>query len=192
MQELLKNDQTLSLSGVGAAHQNGVAERAIKTVVSIARTMMLHAAMRSPEGTISAELWPMAMDHATWIYNQIPKYDTGLSPQQHWTQSTFDDVKTTLGNLHVWGCPTYVLEPKLQKPGVKIPKWAPRSRQGRFMGFSRFHSSLVGLILNPRTGSISPQFHVVYDDLFTMLHHNEDLKSVEQWSKLFTSPSSRI
>ena len=26
MQELLKNDQTISLSGVGAAYQNGVAE----------------------------------------------------------------------------------------------------------------------------------------------------------------------
>ena len=88
----------------------------------MACTMMLHAAMRSPEGTITAELWPMAMNHAVWIYNQIPIPDTGLSLLQHWTQSTFDDVGTTLGNLHVWGCPTYVLEPRLQKPRVKIPK----------------------------------------------------------------------
>ena len=165
MQELLKKNQTISLSGVGAAHQNGIAEWAIKTVVSIARTMMLHAAMRSPDGTVTSKLWPMAMDHAVWIYNRIPKYDTGLSPLQHWTQSTFDDVQTTLSNLHVWGCPSFVLEPKLQKPGVKIPKWAPRSQQGHFMGFSKLHSTLIGLILNPHTGTISPQFHVVYDDL---------------------------
>ena len=83
MQELLKNDQTILLSGVGAAHQNGITERAIKTVVSMTCTMMLHAAMRSPEGTITAELWPMAMDHAAWIYNRIPKPDTGLSSIQH-------------------------------------------------------------------------------------------------------------
>jgi hypothetical protein len=29
--------------------------------------------------------------------------------------------------------------------------------------------SNVGLILNPRTGHVSPQFHVVYDDDFTMV-----------------------
>ena len=182
----------ITLSGAGAAHQNGVAKRAIKMVVSIACTMMLHAAMRSPEGTITTELWPMAMDHAVWIYNHIPKADTGLSPMQHWMQSTFKDTKMTLNNLHVWGCPTYVLEPKLQKPGVKIPKWAPRSQQGRFMGFSRFHSTLIGLILNPRTGSISPQFHVVYDDVFSTVHSSQDLQASEQWNKLFTSSSARI
>ena len=154
--------------------------------------MLLHGAKRNPEGTITTELCPMAMDHAVWIYNRIPKFDTGLSPLQHWTQSTFEDTKTTLSNLHVWGCPTYVLEPKLQKPGVKIPKWAPRSRQGRNMGFSRFHSTLVGLILNPRTGTISPQFHVVYDDTFSTVHHNQDMHASEQWNKLFTSPFSRV
>ena len=79
----MKNDQTISFSGVGAAHQNGVAEQAIKTAVSMACTMMLHVAMRSPEGTITAELWPMAMDHAAWIYNWIPKSDTGLSLLHH-------------------------------------------------------------------------------------------------------------
>ena len=83
MQELLKNDQTISLSGVGAAHQNSIVERAIKTVVSMACTMMLHAAMRSPEDTIITELWPMTMNHATWIYNRISKSDTGLSLLLH-------------------------------------------------------------------------------------------------------------
>ena len=143
------------LSGVGAAHQNGITEWVIKTTVSMACIMMLQNAMKSPEGTMTASLWPMAMDHMAWNYNHLPKYDTGLSLLQHFTQSNFNDVGTTLGNLHVWGCPTYVLEPKLQKPGVKIPKWAPRSHQGHFMGFSCYHSILVGLILNPHTVTIS-------------------------------------
>ena len=56
MQELLKSDQTISLSGVEAAHQNGIAEKAIKTVVSMACTMMLHADIRSPEDTITTKL----------------------------------------------------------------------------------------------------------------------------------------
>ena len=35
------------------------------------------------------------------------------------------------------------------------------------MGFSPRHSTDVPLILNLQTGSISPQYHVVFDDIFT-------------------------
>ena len=35
------------------------------------------------------------------------------------------------------------------------------------MGFSQSHSSDVPIILNLRTGHISPQFHVVFDDTFS-------------------------
>ena len=35
------------------------------------------------------------------------------------------------------------------------------------MGYSPNHSSDVPLILNPATGHISPQFHVVFDDSFS-------------------------
>jgi len=35
-----------------------------------------------------------------------------------------------------------------------------------FVGFSKEHSSLVALCLNIRTGKISPQFHVVFDEKF--------------------------
>jgi hypothetical protein len=68
--------------------------------------------------------------------------------------------------MHVWGCPTYVLDPKLQE-GKKLPRWQPRSRQGMFLGLSPKHSSDVPLILNLQTGSISPQYHVVFDDMFS-------------------------
>ena len=54
--ELLNEIQVLSLSGEGAGHQNAVTERSIKTVVNMARTMLLHAALRSLEGVITATL----------------------------------------------------------------------------------------------------------------------------------------
>jgi hypothetical protein len=66
---------------------------------------------------------------------------------------------------HVWGCPAYVLEPKLQN-GQKLPKWNRRSRLGQFLGYSDKHSSLVANIRHLKTGYVSPQYHVVYDDLF--------------------------
>ena len=49
VKELHDRYQGVGYSGVGAAHQNGVAERNIGTIMSMARTMMLHAAVRWPE-----------------------------------------------------------------------------------------------------------------------------------------------
>ena len=89
------------------------------------------------------------------------------------------------------GCPTYVLEPKLQKPGVKIPKWAPRSRRGVNMGFIKMHSTQVGLVLNLLTGSISPQYHVVFDDMFSTVM-SSTAADPEVWIRLVTSRNSRI
>ena len=192
MGHLIERHQNIRFSGAGAAHQNGVAERGIKTVVDMARTMLIHAAMRSPSGTISAELWPMAIDHAVWIYNRLPRMETGLSAIELYGRSTFMPVKDVLSTCHTWGCPAYVLEPKLQKGGVKIPKWAPRSRRGAFMGFSRLHSTMVGLILNLNTRSISPQFHVVFDDMFTSVVSNQTEVVPKIWTSLLMSPSARL
>ena len=78
-------------------------------------------------------------------------------------------MSETLSNFHVWGCPSYVLEPKLQNPGLKITKWDPRSQRGVNMGFIKMHSTQVGLVLNLLTVSISPQYHVLFDDMFYAL-----------------------
>ena len=67
MEELLKKQQKIRFSGAGTSHRNGAAERAIKTVVTMARTMLMHAALRCPEDTLSTDLWPMAMDYAVWV-----------------------------------------------------------------------------------------------------------------------------
>jgi hypothetical protein len=47
----------------------------------MARTMMLHAAMRSPQGYVQTEHWPMAMDHVVCIYNHLSRMDSVASPE---------------------------------------------------------------------------------------------------------------
>jgi hypothetical protein len=64
----------------------------------------------------------------------------------------------------VWGFPVFVLEAKLQND-QKLPKWNQRARMGQFVGFSDKHSSLVANVRSLSTNFISPQFHVVFDDL---------------------------
>ena len=56
MEELLKNKQKIRFSGAGASDQNGAAERAIKTVVNMAGTMLMHAELRCPEEIFSTDL----------------------------------------------------------------------------------------------------------------------------------------
>ena len=64
MEELLKKQQNIRFSGAGASHKNRTAERAIKTLVIMERTMLMHAALRCPEDTLSTDILPMAMDYA--------------------------------------------------------------------------------------------------------------------------------
>jgi hypothetical protein len=42
---------------------------------------------------------------------------------------------------------------------------------GIYVGCSPSHTSNVALILNPRTGHVSPQFHVVFNDDFTTVQY---------------------
>jgi hypothetical protein len=136
LHELVTKGQRIRLAG-SAAHQNGVAERSILTITRIAKTMLLHAALRQGGSRIHQDLWPQAMDHAAWLYNHILKPGSGLFPLEMWTRSAAMNTTDTLGNCHVWGFSTFVREPKLRKNGVKFPRLAPRRRQGVNLGFSR-------------------------------------------------------
>jgi hypothetical protein len=179
LRELDSKGQGLQLSGVGAHHQNGVAERAIKTVMERARTLMLHAAIHWPEAR-DEQLWPLAVDYSLHLWNNTPKEGVGLSPEELFSRSKGDG--SSMLNSHVWGCPTYVLDPKLQD-GKKLPKWEPRSRRGQFVGVSSRHSSTVGLIRNLTTGYVSPQFHVVFDDWFETVTAPAD-RTPPEWEEL--------
>ena len=187
-QESLKTDRSTfpppksTLSGVGAHHENAGAERSIQTVTYMARAMMIHCHIRWPT-VFDPSLWPMAMAYATWLHNHIPQEDTKLSPMEIFTGSKVDC--TILRRARVWGCSSYVLDPKLQD-GKKLPKWSRRSRQGQFLGFSPQHSSLVGMIRNLDTGHISPQFHVVYDELFLSVSSQWDPPSDDSLPEFFT------
>ena len=66
---------------------------------------------------------------------------------------------------HVWGCPAIVLEPQLQND-QKLPKWNRHAGVGQFLGYSDEHLSLVANVCHLSTGYISPQFYVIFDDLF--------------------------
>ena len=181
--ELEEGDfQAHTKSGVGAHHQNGVAERAIGTVHAMARAMLLHIRIHWPD-EFDPALWTYALDYAVYIYNHLPfDVKSGLCPNE-----VFSGVVVgckPLRRLRVFGCPAYVLDPRLQD-GRRIPKWSPRSRSGQFLGFSPSHSSTIVLVRNLRTGYVSPQFHVVFDERFETVASEMMIDLEEHWIDLF-------
>ena len=155
--------QTIQFSGVGAHHQNGIAERNIKTVTYLARTMLIHMCLHWPDQSTELDLWPFALTYACWLWNRIPSPSSGLSPLEIFSKTKSDHKD--LSRARVWGSPAYVLDPKLQD-GLKLPKWKSRAQRGQFLGFSPHHSTTVGLLRNLKTGNVSPQYHVVIDEFF--------------------------
>ena len=74
---------------------------------------------------------------------------------------------------------------------MKIPKWVTRSLIWVNMGFIKMHSTQVGLVLNLLTCSISPQYRVVFDDMFSTVMIGTDADT-ELWIMLVTSRNSSI
>ena len=164
--------QSISFCGVGAHHQNGIAERRIQDLTQTARSLLAHASHRNP--AITAHLWPYALRHASYVRRLLPRATHSKSPEELFSKSP---VCPTMKYLHVFGCPVYVLKGKLQSGG-SIPKWDDRARQGVYLGYSSQHAASVSLILNPKTGYISPQFHCVYDDAFDSIKNDNNFSDV--------------
>ncbi len=127
--------------------------------------MLLHAAIHWSDH-VTLDLWPFAMEYAVHLWNRLPTKDSGLAPIK-----AFSGIHLNLKVLRsarVWGCPVYVLDPTIQD-GQKLPCWKPKSRCGQFLRMSKWHASTIGLVHNLSMGSISTQFHVVYNKL---VHHH--------------------
>jgi len=177
------------MSGISAQFQNGAAKSIIKSVVQSSQTMMLHAQMRQP-AVADESLWPQALQYAVYLHNIMPTEETGVSPVEVWTRTKGNH--SDLLHAHTWGSPAYVLSPRLREGG-HVPKWEPRSKRGQFVGYSPLHASNVGMIRNLNTGYVSPQFHVMYDDFFEMVHSDEGSPpSAEVWERLYIFNRSQV
>jgi hypothetical protein len=108
---------------------------------------------------------------------------------------TFFDVDTDFIDpsiYHSFRSPCFVLDSRLQSEIGGAPKWEPQSRLGIYVGHSPSHAGLVALVLNPRTGNVSPQFHVVFDDHFTTVSFLEKNEVPPHWAKLIENSREKV
>jgi hypothetical protein len=156
----------------------------IHTIMNMSCTMMLHTAIHWPD-IADSTLWQVAITHAVYLYNHMPALDTGISPVEMFTKARWEQQK--FHNVHVWGCPVYVLD-KTLFDGKKLPHWTPHSHHASHMGNSTKHASTMPLVLNPETGAITAQFHVMFNDWFATVTSMEnelpDL-NLDEWKHMF-------
>jgi hypothetical protein len=155
--------QKITYCDIGSHHQNGIAERRIRTLGEAARTMLAHGQHLWPE-VVTKSLWPFAYKAASPSMNLFQLDTKGLSPSE---KLAGVEINQELKNKHPLFCPVYVLNSKLQGSIGGLPKWNPRSNAGVYLGHSPDHASNVALVLSLTTGLVSPQYHVVFDDDFS-------------------------
>ncbi len=137
---------------------------------------------------ISTILWPFAIKCYEDQMKNLNFWADGHTPFE-----TLADLNTTpvnLFNFHTFSCPCYILDHRLQSGGGKIPQWEPRARMSIYVGHSPLHAANVLLILNPRTGHVSPQFHVVYDDDFMTVPYLCTATVAPHWAVLVNASTT--
>ena len=183
-----KADQEYTYCGVGAHHQNGIAESKNKTISYGARKILLHARRKWPK-VIKASLWPYALSADTKRDNELSLNELGKSPLEIFADT---EAEIHCEDFHTWGCPVFILAEENQSGLTGTPKWEPRARAGVYLGHSPTHAGNVALVLNLKTGHVSPQYHMVFDDDFTTVEYIESGKEPPNWCKLVQDSSERV
>lgn len=121
VRKLMKsNGVTLAITNPYTPQQNGCAERTNRTVVDLARTMLL--AKNLPK-----YLWAEAVNTAVYTLNHTgPSSIDGKTPVE-----LFTGKSTRLEKFHVFGTECYVHVPKERRK-----KWDAKGKRGVFIGYS--------------------------------------------------------
>ena len=126
-----KKGQTLTFASVHAHFENGVAERRIRLLQDLARTMLTEAISKWPQAN-SPTLWPYAIRFAQHNLNNTPSMtiDRRTAPYE-----AFAGVRTRrhTNSAVPFGCPAYATKEEVAN-GKPFHKWAPRSTLGIYLG----------------------------------------------------------
>lgn len=92
-----------------------------------------------------------------------------------------------IANLHAFDYPMYICDHQFQTTGPGPPKRDPRAHLGVYLDHSSIHDGIVALVMNTRSGRVSSQYHVIFDDeLVTVLNLRYDI-TLPEWKELWRS-----
>jgi transposase InsO family protein len=144
------------LKGTGIVHritpphtpaQNGIAERANRTLMEGARCMLFDAGLGN-------EFWGYALTTMAHIMNRLPsRVHDNRSPYELWTGNT-----PSIGHLRVFGAIAHV-----HVPAENRRKLDPRSKRCILVGYAEDTGSKVYRLLNQDDGKIIVSRDVIFD-----------------------------
>jgi hypothetical protein len=181
------HNQTIEFCGVGAYHQNGIVENRNKQLTQTARVLLLHDMRMWPQ-MVDQMFWPFAIKAAAERMNSLHIDTEGHTPESKFFGVNIENIPVKI--FHTMFCPCYIMDSRLHNVGsIGPPKWEPRSNIHVYLGHSPFHAGSVALVYNPSTGHVSPQYHVVFDNDFTMVPYTEAGMIPPHWSDLLQTSS---
>jgi transposase InsO family protein len=133
--------------------QNGVAERFNRTLIELARAMLI--ARELPKF-----LWPAAVTHAAYLRNRSHTHALqGKTPEESWT-----GTRPNVSHFKEFGAPVWIL-----KEGENLSKLEPKSEKQIFVGFQdgpkavKYYSAKSRQIKTSRNfcfrDDVTPQIH---------------------------------
>ena len=129
------------------AHQaNGTAERAIRTIVTIGRSLLHHA-------KLDKCFWAEAAMTAIYIKNRLPSPKIDHKTPYEIVYKSKPSVK----HMRVFGCQAYILTPK-----EKRLKWDPKARVGIFMGYEE--ASKAYRVFDIEAGQVVISRDITFDE----------------------------
>ena len=114
-------------------------------------------------------------------HNKLSLDKNGRSPLERFSGIDDEIIPT---DVHTWGYPVYILDTINQSVDIGTPKWEPRLHTGIYLGHSPCHAGSVTLVLNLKTGLVSSQSHLVFDDEFTTVPYLKGPQEPQNWPHL--------
>ena len=146
-QFFMENGISHNFSAPRTPQQNGVVERNNRTLVNIARTMII-------ESNLSQSFWAEAVNRACHVTNRcLIRSLLNKSPYE-----LLNNRKPMLSYLRAFGCKYFVLN----NGKDDLRKFDPRSDERVFVGYSS--SSKACKVFKKRTQCIEESIHVVFDE----------------------------
>ena len=136
--DCVRKMQNLTFCDIGAHYQNGLSERIIKDLTLSSQTLVINAQRLRTEYNTTM-FWPFALVAAADRMNNLHVDMHGQTPEMN--LSTNIGSSTRLSHFHMFVCPVYILDARLQSVGgIGLPIWDPQICLEIYLGHSPSHA----------------------------------------------------
>ncbi|KAI0997008.1 Retrovirus-related Pol polyprotein from transposon TNT 1-94 [Podosphaera aphanis] len=159
---------TRQISAPYTQHQNGVAERLNRTIITMARCMLEHA-------HLPMRFWEFAVTTACYLKNRMP-----ILPENKTPFEIMQGKLPIVSHLRVWGCICYTL---VDTQNPRRYKLLPTSQKGIFIGYcesSTQYRVYIPSKIGPNKIAISANVRFLEDSFWDWSNSDREQLNIQQ------------